>query len=255
MRFQDFLMEEVESSTKNARADKVRAKLAKAKADLKDMSVTPHSEEAADAIDDARQEVKRLEKELASLTESAEVECWYATMGDYDVHHPERHKSMGPFSTKEKADAACASCGDGKYYNVHRSKCSPSQLVEGDSGEWCLVMANGKVTGNTCSSKDAATALQKKAPVATKIKYGKRAADGTFVAVKSPLTEVSGYDAKAAYANHMEEFNKNLNTLRGLVRHHGIRQSGSGSWAFVGDLAEANERLSELIEFFNGKEA
>jgi uncharacterized protein YukE len=127
MKFTDFLKE---TDDKSAKADAVRAKLKQAEADLKDMSVTPHSQEAADAIDDAREDVKRLKKELASLTENF------------------------------------------------------------------------------------------------------------------------GYDAKAAYANHLEQFNQNLDILRSLVDRHSMRQNASGSWGFVGNLAEANERLKELIEFF-----
>jgi uncharacterized protein YukE len=64
------------------------------------------------------------------------------------------------------------------------------------------------------------------------------------------LAENFGYDAKAAYAHHLELFNQNLATLRSLVKQHSIRQNGSGSWGFVGDVAEANERLAELIEWF-----
>ena len=66
MNLRQFLIEE----SKKDKVAAVRAKLAQAKSDLKDMSVTPNSEAAADAIDGARNDVKRLEAELASLTES-----------------------------------------------------------------------------------------------------------------------------------------------------------------------------------------
>lgn len=50
---------------------------------------------------------------------------------------------------------------------------------------WCLVMANNKVTGTIYPNKEDAIKQQKKAPVATKIKWGKRAADGEYIATRA----------------------------------------------------------------------
>lgn len=44
----------------------------------------------------------------ASLTEAADekTELWTASSGNYDVHHPERHKSIGYFKTRGEAETA-----------------------------------------------------------------------------------------------------------------------------------------------------
>ena len=60
----------IETGSTKTRAQ-LQAELKKAEDDLKSMSVTPHSEAAADAIDDARQEVRRIKAELFKLGESA----------------------------------------------------------------------------------------------------------------------------------------------------------------------------------------
>jgi DNA repair exonuclease SbcCD ATPase subunit len=57
-----------ESAKKN-KASQLKAQLKQAEADLRDMSVTPHSEKDADAIDDARADVTRLKNELRELGE------------------------------------------------------------------------------------------------------------------------------------------------------------------------------------------
>jgi hypothetical protein len=44
-----------------------KARLAQLQADLKDMSVTPHSQEAADAIDEVRDEIKDLKAHIATV--------------------------------------------------------------------------------------------------------------------------------------------------------------------------------------------
>lgn len=62
----------VEGTTSDVQ--RLRDKLKRAEADLKDMSVTPYSQEAADAIDDAREDVKRLRAELAALTKKSKTE-------------------------------------------------------------------------------------------------------------------------------------------------------------------------------------
>ena len=83
MRLIDYLIE-TSGDDKQAKIKAVRAKLAQAEADLKDMSVTPYSEEAADAIDDARADVAKLKAELASLTESI-VRKPFETKQDFEA--------------------------------------------------------------------------------------------------------------------------------------------------------------------------
>lgn len=66
----------------------------------------------------------------------------------------------------------------------------------GDPEEgWCLVMANKKVTGNIHREKSNALSQQKLVPVATEIKWGKRATDGSneYVATRAvnPTEEVN----------------------------------------------------------------
>lgn len=55
--------------------------------------------------------------------------------------------------------------------------------VRSPSIGWCLVMANKKVTGSISADKQDAISQQKKAPVATELKWGKRAPDGSYVSV------------------------------------------------------------------------
>ena len=83
MRLIDYLIE-TSGDDKQAKIKAVRAKLAQAEADLKDMSVTPYSEEAADAIDDARADVAKLKAELASLTEGI-VRKPFETKQDFEA--------------------------------------------------------------------------------------------------------------------------------------------------------------------------
>lgn len=58
------------------------------------------------------------------------------------------------------------------------------KIAEPEEG-WCLVMANNKVTGSISVDKQDAIKQQKKAPVATTIKFGKRASDGEYVATRA----------------------------------------------------------------------
>ena len=97
----DYLIENSDDTGKAARAARLREKLKRAKADLKDMSVTPHSQEAADAIDDARQGVKRLEAELKGLEESA----GYTAAEAYERHSQEIQAKLQRISAGVKSHA------------------------------------------------------------------------------------------------------------------------------------------------------
>lgn len=60
------------------------------------------------------------------------------------------------------------------------------RIEEAQSQEgWCLVMANKQVTGKITATKAEAEKQQKDAPVATTIKFGKRASDGEYIATRA----------------------------------------------------------------------
>ena len=65
------------------KATTLKAKLVKLRADLKDMSVTPHSQDAADAIDSVKDEIKDVEAALASLKEASGYDANKAYMDRY----------------------------------------------------------------------------------------------------------------------------------------------------------------------------
>jgi ElaB/YqjD/DUF883 family membrane-anchored ribosome-binding protein len=97
----DYLIENSDDTGKAAKAARLREKLKRAKADLKDMSVTPHSQEAADAIDDARQDVKRLEAELKGLEEGV----GYTAAEAYERHTQEINTKLQRIADGVKAHA------------------------------------------------------------------------------------------------------------------------------------------------------
>jgi uncharacterized protein YukE len=71
MRLAQFLNE----TDKKDKASQLKAKIAKLKADYKDMNVTPTSQKMADAIDAARDEIKDAERELAALSEGMDYDA------------------------------------------------------------------------------------------------------------------------------------------------------------------------------------
>ena len=95
------------------------------------------------------------------------------------------HKGAGPIS---KRDFRMAKIEEG--------------VADPEEG-WCLVMANGKVTGNIHSDVQAAKRQQAQAPVATTLKWGKRASDGSdeYVATRavSPAGEIKEQDVVEAW--------------------------------------------------------
>lgn len=73
-------LREAEDS-KNMKKAKLKIKLANLKTALKDMSVTPHSQKEADAIDSVRDEIKDVEAELKALSEGAGYDASHAYEG------------------------------------------------------------------------------------------------------------------------------------------------------------------------------
>jgi len=124
------------------------------------------------------------------------------------------HSGAGPIS---KRDARMAGVWD------------PVKEGTGDPEEgWCLVMANGKVTGNIHSDIADARAQQKRAPVATTLKWGKRASDGSeeFVQTRAVQPTAENYkDEDVSCADELEKSDKMedapelLKAEMPLVRH------------------------------------
>lgn len=97
----------VESAKKN-KAAQLRAQLKHAEQDLKDMNVTPHSEQAADAIDDARADVAKIKKELANLGEGV----GYTADEAYQRHIKEVQAKLQRLSQEVQSRASGRRAGD-----------------------------------------------------------------------------------------------------------------------------------------------
>lgn len=102
-----------ESAKKN-KAAQLKAQLKQAEADLRDMSVTPHSEKDADAIDDARDEVSRLKAELRNLGEGV----GYSADEAYKRHLAEIQAKMQQISQQIQRHTASRHNGDTNWSYV-----------------------------------------------------------------------------------------------------------------------------------------
>lgn len=86
----------------------------------------------------------------------------------------------------------------GETYHVGNAKVTQAPL-EG----WCLVMANGRVTGHIHSDKADAETEQKSCPAAVRIRFGKRASDGSneYVATRAVDESIDDTVARITYSN------------------------------------------------------
>lgn len=99
---------------------------------------------------------------------------------------------------------------------------------------WCLVMANGKVTSRIYLDKSDAIAQQKKAPVSTKIKWGKRASDGSneYIATRA-------IDPTEAYNDSVDTITLDIPLLMRLLEY---------SREEIKSDAELHEFVTNIIE-------
>lgn len=106
-----------------------------------------------------------------------------ATRVDESIKRPSAHeKEIAAKSKKYYDDLATKRDKAGETYHVGNAKVTQAPL-EG----WCLVMANGRVTGHIHSDKADAETEQKSCPAAVRIRFGKRASDGSneYVATRA----------------------------------------------------------------------